>query len=335
MNRLHSLWKNIALTIAAILLGLVISEWVVRTFIPVRNVGPSFTVYDPFYGKRLKKNFSCRRITPEFTMTFTTNAEGFRGPEIDSMISPAILFIGDSFTMGYGVNDGEEFPSLIRTTLNDSCPDTINVINAGLSDNGNGRWVKYLRNDAKRYNPKIVVFQIHSSDYYDNLHEHLFEVSQDGDLNELPVPADKVKQITQKIIDSTSFLSNSYLVGFVIQVQWYLRHSQLNNNIAKPQSVTVNEMLEKRLLNRLMEEVLTICKNEQWRSLFVLVDISPGHLEDLKKLFKDYKIPMIVIPNRQERPDLYYKVDLHWNVSGHKYVADQILKVIKCGNIVN
>jgi hypothetical protein len=62
--------------------------------------------------------------------------------------------------------------------------------------------------------------------------------------------------------------------------------------------------------------------------LFVLADISPPRLTGLEKFFRGYNIPTIVIPNKQERPDLYYKVDMHWNASGHQFVADRILEGI-------
>ncbi len=89
-----------------LILALIISEVFIRLFITVRNVGPSFTVYDSVYGKRLKKDFSTTRITPEFKMKFTTNSLGFRGPEINFPVNSSIIFLGDSFSMGYGVNDG-------------------------------------------------------------------------------------------------------------------------------------------------------------------------------------------------------------------------------------
>ena len=99
---------NLALICISTLLTLALCEVVVRIFIPVRNVGPSLTIYDPVYGKRLKKNFTATRTTPEFTMQFTTNSLGFRGPEPEVFPYRPILFLGDSFTAGYGVNDGEE-----------------------------------------------------------------------------------------------------------------------------------------------------------------------------------------------------------------------------------
>jgi hypothetical protein len=335
MRRLRTLCEKIALSVIALLAGLMVSELIVRNFIPVRNVGPSFSVYDPFYGKSLKKSFSCRRITPEFSMTFTTNSEGFRGPEIGSLTRRPILFLGDSFTMGYGVNDGEEFPALVGKALNESRPDTIKIINGGMGDNGNGRWIKFLRNDAKRYDPSIVVFQIHDNDFYDNRNERLFELSPASELRELPVPAQKTIRIVQRIIDHIPYLEDSYFVGLFRQVQWSFLYAQGDTNIKMPIINTDRELLEKQLLIRLMEEVLTICEKERWKVLFVLADISPPRLDGLETFFEDNNIPTIIIPNKQERPDLYYQVDMHWNVSGHKFVADQILEGINKYGLVN
>ena len=65
----------------SLLLSFVFIEVAVRALISVRNVGPSFTSYDPYYGRSLKVNESIRRITPEFDMQMTTNSAGYRGPE--------------------------------------------------------------------------------------------------------------------------------------------------------------------------------------------------------------------------------------------------------------
>ena len=50
-------------------------------------------------------------------MRMSTNSHGFRGPELPPAPRDCVLFIGDSQTLGHGVSDGEEYPSLIRKTL--------------------------------------------------------------------------------------------------------------------------------------------------------------------------------------------------------------------------
>src|SRR4029077_19339562 len=113
------------LAVASAAATLALCELVARLAVTVRNVGPSFTTFDPVYGKRLKRSFACWRITPEFAMHFATNSYGFRGVEPPAPPEHAIVFLGDSFTMGYGVSDGEEFPALIAQAVDHP------VINAG------------------------------------------------------------------------------------------------------------------------------------------------------------------------------------------------------------
>ena len=90
MRSSNARWENLALAFIAILVSLGVCELVVRNFVSVRNVGPSFTRYDSYYGQLLKQNFLGLRVTPEFTMRLTTNSDGFRGPQSGD-ISSSVL----------------------------------------------------------------------------------------------------------------------------------------------------------------------------------------------------------------------------------------------------
>jgi hypothetical protein len=52
----------------------------------------------------------------------STNAYGFRGPDPQTLAKPngvtRILFLGDSFTLGWGVDDPDSLPALVRADLN-------------------------------------------------------------------------------------------------------------------------------------------------------------------------------------------------------------------------
>ena len=177
--------RNTGLVILSLVLSILVAEFFVRIFVTVRDVGPSFTTYDPYFGKRLKRSFNAERITPEFRMRLATNSFGFRGPEPTRFPSDPVLFLGDSFTMGYGVSDGSEFPSRIDAELRRrhgaSAP---TVVNAGIGDSGNGFWVKFLRLNAKTINPRLVVMQVLDNDFVDNVSEGLFALKADGSLDE-------------------------------------------------------------------------------------------------------------------------------------------------------
>jgi hypothetical protein len=75
----------------------------------------------------------------------------------------------------------------------------------------------------------------------------------------------------------------------------------------------------------LLKEVLTICDRERWPVLSMIVGIHGEHLAELEKLFQGFHVEMIVVSDKPTRPDMYYKVDGHWNASGHVFVAESIL----------
>jgi hypothetical protein len=321
MRSSNARWKNPVIVLIAILVSLGICELVVRNFVPVRNVGPSFTRYDPYYGQLLKQNFSGLRVTPEFTMRLTTNAAGFRGPQGDiSSKSKPILFLGDSFTMGYGVNDGEEYPALVRKALRKSGSKMSSVINAGMGDNGNGRWVKFLRTEGSKIDPGIVVLQVHANDFQNNISERLFERNPAGELIELPVPSVDAKRRVQSLVEAVPGLANSYLIGLSRQLSWPqgMDSESLFENSART-------LHEEQLLFRLLEEVLGICENQEWQVLAVLADIPGKRLKMMEDFFSVRKVLTVVIPTKRDRPDLYYKVDGHWNASGHRFTSGKIL----------
>jgi hypothetical protein len=86
--------------------------------------------------------------------------ELMRDPEPTKPVTDGIVFIGDSYTMGYGVQDNGAFPAIVRASL-ESRGITVPVLNTGMGDNGNGTWVKFFDHDVLRFRPRIVIFQSH------------------------------------------------------------------------------------------------------------------------------------------------------------------------------
>ena len=75
-------------------------------------------------------------VREEFDTTITINSEGYRGRRFnaDKQGRFRILAIGDSFTFGYGVEDGESYPSRLEQILgNDYHMENIEIINAGFA----------------------------------------------------------------------------------------------------------------------------------------------------------------------------------------------------------
>lgn len=321
------------LSLVAVCLSLVLAEIIVRLFVPVRNVGPSFTVHDPIYLRSLKKSFHCRRITPEFTMRLTTNSLGHRGPEPAIFPKGAVVFLGDSFTLGYGVTDGDEFPAQVDRRLADRFgADRPQVINAGVGATGNGRWVKFLRAEAAAYEPRYVVLQVTGNDFGDNWRERLFRLAADRTLIELPVRPPGITDTAQRIIESAPLLSDSYLVGLARQILSRGNHHWPSPLPANPADTDHEQAAEPKttwsprqlLTFSLIEESLSICQANKWPVLVLIVHLSGRDHDKLIQICDRRDAPVITAPYKHEQPGLYYQIDGHWNRLGHQVVADLV-----------
>lgn len=320
--------KTIILFIVSITLSLVVGEIVVRNFVTVRNVGPSFSEYDSLYSRWHKRSFSCMRITPEFTMQFSTNSFGSRGPEPVKFPERGILFLGDSFTEGYGVNDGDEYPDIVRRTLARKYGDhAIPVVNLSMGDIGNGIWLKFLRTEGKRFDPRLVVLQLTYNDFEDNVVQNMFSLSANDSLIEHPSLPPGWPRLVQKIIESVPGLSYSYLMGLMRQALW---SSQRAPGFASQETMAT----EDKLTYRILDEIFVLCGREQWHVLIVSVGLEPTRFEKLLELAQQHRLQVINTPSEIHRPDLFYKYDAHWNVRGHQFVANQVLDGITVTGIL-
>jgi hypothetical protein len=320
--------KTLVLFLSSLLVTLLVLELIIRLFIPVRNVGPSFTEYDPIYGKSHKKNFSCTRITPEFTMQLTTNSLGFRGPEPRTFPSGGIMFLGDSFTEGYGVNDGEEYPALVRREVERrKGSNTIPVLNCGQGDIGNGRWVKFLRNEGDRFAPRLIFLQVMSNDFLDNGPEGLFSLNGDSLIEHAPPPPGKLR-FFQQIVDAVPGLSYSYLTGFLRQVSWILAKGA--NGSHPHELAQVND----RLTYGLVDTILAMSRHKGWKIALLFVGLEGEQLEKMRAIADAHTVPIIETPQLRDRPDLFFKTDGHWNTRGHDHVARQVIAFLDSSGIL-
>jgi len=304
---------KVGLLLFVSLLMLAACELVVRAFVTVRNVGPSFTMYSSVYGKRLRPSISVTRITPEFTMRLSTNAQGFRQPDVVPPGSHPVLFLGDSFTMGYGVDDGDDFVALIRKAQ----PHTNGpLLNAGMGANGNGRWLKFLTLEGPRYAPRLVILQVMENDFEDNLDEGLF-VLRDGNLIEQPIPPPGLGRRIMEVVPKLAYL---HVVGLLRQVHWPAWKGGADGDIPDG-----TEDLDE-LTYRLIERAIQLCQDQGWPLLGLNVGIEGDRLERMRGLFEEHGVTLLEAPSRETHPEFYYGIDGHWNADGHAHVARMLME---------
>jgi hypothetical protein len=140
-------------------------------------------IYDPEVTYTLRPG-SCRFANREFDNEYRINSSGLRDTE-EALYRPEIIFLGDSVTMGLGVEQEEAFPQLLgRSTAT-------RTLNAGISSYGTARQLLLLRR-LDRTDLRQVVIQYWPNDYAENV-----EFARSGKLEILPA-AEYAKTVAEQ-----------------------------------------------------------------------------------------------------------------------------------------
>ena len=123
-------------------------------------LGPGIVETQDARPYALKKNMTARFLSAEYDTTVTTNEFGLRGRTPELNVAEKVLILGDSFVMGYGVEDNETFAAV----LNEELGDAIEVINGGVFGYNPYSSYEYLIKEGIRFNPKTVVLCLWAGD---------------------------------------------------------------------------------------------------------------------------------------------------------------------------
>lgn len=121
---------------------------------------PECAKFDSSLGYTLRPGkcvFSCR----EFTTPYFINSLGVRDTE-EALNSPQIVVVGDSYAMGWGVQQNETFAKIIESKTG------MSVLNAAVASYGTAREMILLQK-VKRDRLKYLIIQYCDNDYEENL----------------------------------------------------------------------------------------------------------------------------------------------------------------------
>ena len=188
-SRLRLWLGNLALLAAGTVFALVMAEVAIR-LTGRRMVFPRMVVEDPHTVYRLKPNVQVRTIySGYFDYEYTVNSQGFRAaadvvtPKPDSR--QRLLFVGDSFTFGVGVDDSAAYPARVDARLRRWCDAPVEIVNAGVGGFGTSHELSFLQHYGWRLDPDMVVLGFLTSDPEDNSLNGLHRLV-DGRLEEIP-----------------------------------------------------------------------------------------------------------------------------------------------------
>lgn len=111
-------------------ISLVVGELIVRLFSPAPYMYPRYK-YSQKYRFTLFENTRMEHGFPgKFKFYYTINEHGYRGRPVafdNDGSRRNVVVLGDSYTFGMGVNDGEEYPAV----LGDILGERYGVVNLG------------------------------------------------------------------------------------------------------------------------------------------------------------------------------------------------------------
>lgn len=171
---------NLILIVLSVLFVLGIAEVFLRVFSP-QSIVPRYVEVSE---AGIRKNIGYVQgvmSTAEFRHRFTTNSQGFRGQREYARPKPAgiyrIIVLGDSVTLGHGVEDDDPFSAVAERALAPSRP--VEIINMGVSGFGTAEELIQLQRTGLSYEPDLVVLAYFPNDPYNNVVSKLFSVAED------------------------------------------------------------------------------------------------------------------------------------------------------------
>ncbi|MFC1592003.1 SGNH/GDSL hydrolase family protein [Thermodesulfobacteriota bacterium] len=126
-----------------------------------RDLGSSYSRWDPDLTYTVKPGIRFRWTNREYDIVSRSNRLGLRDND-DSLHAPEIIALGDSFTMGFGVEQEASFPQLLEKSLG------LKVLNAGMNSYGTAREVILLNRRLDKSRLKYLLVQYCENDFTEN-----------------------------------------------------------------------------------------------------------------------------------------------------------------------
>jgi len=363
--------KNSLLFVISIFVSIIFAELLTRVF-----YDPALGTYAGLSGSYEKhgelgwlpkKKFQGRHDRPgSFESSFSTNSLGLRDREhgIPRKRNIArIVALGDSFTWGFAVNDGENFTDILETKL-----DNTEVINLGVSAYDLRQQVDYFNKLGILFDPDILLLAFVMNDIYPAKLDAAEESQKVGatqdafqnsfrDAKRILAENSALYSLLRDFVNHNSLLFNVFAKFGLKEAKGGFGdlHDNLRPALRQypPELGRRWEITKKRLL-----DLKRTCDRNGIRLIIAIVPLEAWLDEKLLRkilIYTIYKIedfdlqkPYRLMQEFADRNDieivdplsafkeavalgatLYLKKDIHFSKDGHRLFADQIVKYLK------
>jgi hypothetical protein len=186
---MRSLFFRIIGVLLSFLVAFAVAEVAVRLISP-QEVGPVRFACHPELGEiPVPGQQGERRIPGVYSFRYSNNSLGWRGRREYREAKQAdyrVLFLGDSFTYGTGVNDDQTFAALVEKDLR-ADQVSVEVMNAGCPGKGTDYELKCFQTVGRKFHPDLTVLAFFCNDFQDNARGEYYNIGSRGELQVKPL----------------------------------------------------------------------------------------------------------------------------------------------------
>ncbi len=379
MMRWRSLASSIALIVAGSAVGLLVAESLLR----ISNVwigrhsDTMFSVlqYDRLLGWRMKPGITqLMDLVDVEGVAVRSNTQGFWDEEFQVQRNgkARTAFIGDSFTWGMGVREGERFSNLIAARNPD-----VECLNFGIPGYGTDQELLLYRHHVRTYQPDLIVLTVYQNDYRDNMYsvrygraKPYFELAEEDHLRLQNIPVSKETFWDHGILNEVPSTYTSLFKSPVERrsrtAHWFSKNSDLvrlvysvlsgraqgekaaattrpitNESSAADRSKPIGCEEQVRLLNRLLQQ-LRWETNAEGSQLLVLLAGEPVLQHELlaRRLteegtwYLNLTTPALFGRMSADEP-VYFRWNGHWTPEAHRAVARILSPALRAAGILS
>ncbi len=125
-----------------------------------RLLAPGLALNDQPWRYALRKDLRAQLVSSEFDVSFETNDQGLRGPPLRPQPDLRILGLGDSFAMGFGVENEETYLSVLSRQWAATTTQDVEPVQGGVIGYNPHNSAAYLFGNAATLQPDIVIVQL-------------------------------------------------------------------------------------------------------------------------------------------------------------------------------
>lgn len=347
------LWKvmrNLIACLGLVVMGVLIAGLVTEVTLRVTDAVPEVESplsgshhSDAYLGWTGKPNLRLRFRRPEFDALVEHDAEGWRQPAPPRPAVPTsrILVLGDSFTWGWGVSQGQVFTDLLQAAL----PATVAVYNRSVPGFGTAQEYLLLQRELAARVYDAVVLMFYMNDLSDNISSRqgrrpYFELVN-GDLRPRNQPA---RPVTGPV---RQFLREHSRAYAFVQFELDLLKRRFSSEADDPEyrtapAVDFHDVPGYAVTARLLGEMQRLAREHGARFFLVYIphrseielDAPFPYVRSIHAMVDDIArregMPLLDLspPFHQHAKageQVIYAIDAHWTPAGHRVAAAALL----------